>query len=102
MKCGVYKILNNQNNKFYIGSSKNLSKRWTQHKSDLKNKTHINIILQRSWNKYGEDSFSFEIVEECHQDILLNREQHYIDTLKPEFNIGKKTYGGDTPKQITK
>jgi predicted GIY-YIG superfamily endonuclease len=30
MNCGIYKILNKITNKFYIGSSNNLKKRWMQ------------------------------------------------------------------------
>jgi len=94
-KSGIYKILNIKNNKFYIGSSKDLNKRWIQHKSNLKNNNHINVILQRSWNKYGKNSFVFDIIEECKENMLLEREQYYIDTLKPKYNIGLKASGGD-------
>lgn len=31
--------------------------------------------------------FSFTILEYCDSDVLLEREQHYIDTLKPEYNV---------------
>lgn len=94
-KSGIYKIVNIENGKFYIGSSKDLNGRWIQHKSGLKNKKHINIILQRAWDKYGKDKFTFQIVEECDKSILLEREQFYIDTLNPEYNIGLKSSGGD-------
>ena len=92
---GIYKILNTRNNNFYIGSSKELKKRWSQHRSSLKHNTHINIILQRSWNKYGKDSFFFEIIEECDENTLLEREQFYLDTLSPYYNIGIQSSGGD-------
>lgn len=92
---GIYKIVNIINNKFYIGSSKELNRRWSEHKSELKHNKHINIILQRAWNKYGIDCFNFEIIEECDVNILLEREQFYIDTLKPKYNIGLKSSGGD-------
>jgi group I intron endonuclease len=95
MKSGIYKIINIVNNKFYIGSSKELSKRWTQHKSKLKYNKHGNIILQRSWNKYGKECFIFEIIEECDVAFLLEREQFFLDTLKPYYNIGLKSSGGD-------
>ena len=42
----------------------------------------------------GNDSFIFEIVEECSLDLLLEREQYYLD-LNPEYNIGMKSSGGD-------
>lgn len=95
MKSGIYKIHNVENNNFYIGSSKHINKRWSEHKYNLNRNDHINIILQRSWNKYGKDCFVFEIIEECEIEFLLEREQFYLDTLKPKYNISSKTSGGD-------
>ena len=58
---GIYKITNNVNGKFYIGSSQNISRRWYDHKRELRIQKHHNKYLQRAWNKYGEENFSFEI-----------------------------------------
>jgi group I intron endonuclease len=91
---GIYKIKNLVNDKCYYGSSKNIEKRWRTHKNHLKNGKHHNIHLQRSWDKYGEDNFVFEVVEECDENILLELEQKYLDS-NPEFNIGIKSSGGD-------
>jgi group I intron endonuclease len=38
--------------------------------------------LQNAWNKYGEQSFVFEILEYCEPDKLIEREQLYIDWFK--------------------
>lgn len=81
--CGVYKITNKANNKIYVGSSNNIKYRWSQHKTQLKNKTHKNSHLQRAWNLYGENSFIFEIIEECSPDVQFEREQYYLDSLNP-------------------
>ena len=81
-KCGVYKILNIVTNKIYIGSSITITKRFSQHRDDLKNNKHCNKYLQASWNKYGEKSFKFEIIELCEKDVLEVREQFWIDWLK--------------------
>jgi group I intron endonuclease len=98
-KSGVYKITNEANGKFYVGSSKDIEQRFTEHKMMLKNNKHVNIILQRSWNKYTEKSFSFTILEECPPENCALREQHYLDTLQPfksiGYNIGKTALGGD-------
>jgi len=91
---GIYRIKNLLNNKCYYGSSKNIETRWLKHKNELKKGKHINIILQRAWDKYGSDNFSFEVVEECDKKILLEREQYYLD-LNPDYNIGLKSSGGD-------
>jgi len=91
---GIYRIKNLKNKKCYYGSSKNIEKRWRTHLNNLKNGKHHNAHLQRSWDKYGEDNFVFELVEECGETILLELEQKYLD-LNPEFNIGIKSSGGD-------
>jgi group I intron endonuclease len=91
---GIYRIRNLVNNKCYIGSSKNINRRWHRHKCGLRNNHHENVILQRAWNKYGEENFVFEVIEECDLSILLETEQKYLD-LNPKYNIGKKSSGGD-------
>ncbi len=94
---GVYKIINLVNGKFYIGSiaSKNgFKQRWNTHKRELNNNIHVNKHLQRAWNKYGKESFLFEIIEIIlDRSIVLDREQYYLDLLKPyERNIGYNSY----------
>lgn len=89
VKCGIYKILNKLNNKSYIGSAVKISGRWGNHRKRLRENWHHSIYLQRAWNKYGEENFEFIIVEECAKEILLEREQFYIDTVKPEYNMSK-------------
>lgn len=91
---GIYMIKNLVNSKCYYGSSKNIEKRLDRHKKQLRNKTHGNCILQKAWDKYGEDNFLFEIVEECEFEMLLETEQKYLDK-DPEYNIGIKSSGGD-------
>ena len=97
---GIYKILNKNNGKFYIGSSNNLNKRKREHFTALKRGTHINTYLQRSFNKHGEESFEF-IILECvlDTDSLLSIEQKYIDTLNAcnrsiGYNINELAGGG--------
>lgn len=82
---GIYKILNITNGKYYVGSSVNINGRWLKHKALLRHNKHENPKLQNAWNKYGEESFSFEIIEECEKEKLLNREQFYIDDIS-NFN----------------
>jgi group I intron endonuclease len=89
-KAGIYLIHNLVNSKQYVGSSKNLRKRLLYYysPSSLLN----NQYVSRSILKYGHDNFSLVILEfvEIHEklrDILLSREQFYIDSLKPILNI---------------
>lgn len=95
--CGVYKITNKVNGKFYIGSSNDIKYRWSQHKTQLKKRTHGNPYLQNAWNKYGENNFIFEIIEICSPNIQFEREQYYLNTLKPF-----EEYGYNIVRQISK
>lgn len=89
-KSGIYKIANIETGDFYIGSAVNLNGRFRVHKSTLRNQKHDNQILQRVYNKYGMEKLSFEIVEYIKNiNNLISREQHYLDTLNPRYNILK-------------
>lgn len=76
---GIYKIENKINHKVYIGESIDIKRRWKQHVKDLKGNYHRNSHLQHSWNKHGEDSFQFEIIEKCDKDVLAEREMYWIE-----------------------
>ncbi len=82
--CGIYKIT--INNKFYIGSSNNIKNRLRHHLWSLNTKQHHNKTIQNYFNKYGINEVYFEIVEECTEDILIEREKYYIESLKPYMN----------------
>lgn len=87
MICGIYQITNTENNKFYIGSSYNVSHRWRKHRTNLILNKHHSSHLQNSWNKHGEECFRFDVLEITELSKLIIREQYYIDTLKPQFNM---------------
>lgn len=76
--CGIYCIENVTNNKKYIGFSRDIKRRWNEHKSDLRNNHHINTYLQAAWNIYGEESFRFSILELCSPLDLGDKECYYI------------------------
>ena len=81
MASGVYKITNIVNTRFYIGSATNIQKRWQGHIQDLNRGVHANSHFQKAWNKYGELCFSFEVLEHCSKAEIIEREQHYLDSL---------------------
>ena len=80
---GVYKITNLNTGEFYIGSSKNLQKRYREWRADFNSKRHFNWFYT---NKI--ENFEFEVIElvESTKDKLLEREQHWVDKLKPILN----------------
>lgn len=89
--CGVYRIVNNVNDKLYIGSSIHVDRRFAEHIWALRRNKHGNIHLQRAWNAYGEESFEFELIElvEDSEDLLIQREQYWIDYYRAyDINIG--------------
>ena len=93
--CGIYCIENIDTHKKYIGQSKNIYKRWIDHKWALNSNVHDNDYLQKAWNKYGEDNFIFTIVEKCHIDELDDREIYYINIFKThERQYGYNLRGG--------
>ncbi len=91
---GIYKITNVINNKVYIGSSKDIYRRWIQHKNKLNHNKHLNRHLQFAWNKYGEENFTFEIIELCDEESLLINEQKWYEY----YNSGEDKYGYNLSK----
>ncbi|MGM1447547.1 NUMOD3 domain-containing DNA-binding protein [Bacillus cereus group sp. BceL305] len=80
---GVYAILNLNNGKVYIGSSVDVFKRWGDHTRELERGNHHSPRLQNSWDKHGEDAFSFEIIDDVgDKDRLIKQEQYWIDIFK--------------------
>jgi group I intron endonuclease len=94
---GIYCIKNILNNKIYIGSSVNIIDRWYTHKTRLRYNRHENKYLQKSWNKYGEQSFIFEVIEETNLKYLKEKEEYYIKkhdccNKKIGFNMCKTSF----------
>jgi hypothetical protein len=87
-KSGIYRFTNTINGKSYIGSSVNLRKRFNHYYSGsslLRTKT--TSAISNALLKYGYSNFTLEILEYCDPSDTIKREQHYLDLLKPEYNI---------------
>ena len=83
---GVYKITNTVTGDFYIGSSKDVKRRWREHKKPSAWKQCPNNPMYLDMQKYGVDKFEFEILEEVEIEKLKETEQKFIETLKPAYN----------------
>ena len=93
----IYKITNIINNKCYIGQTQDHQRRFAEHKNSLRKNKHENPHLQSAWNKYGEENFSFDVLE--YTEDYNNKEKYYIayyksDNLKYGYNI---LPGGEEP-----
>ena len=88
-KAGIYRWINNINKNTYVGSSINLSVRFYTY-YNLRYLAKSNRLIDRALLKHGFSNFSLEILEYCDVKLLLEREQYYLDKLKPLYNMVEK------------
>lgn len=62
-KPGVYAIKNKRNNKLYIGSTKNLRERFSQHRSMIKNYGGINVLMASDTSGKTIKDFEFIVLK---------------------------------------
>jgi len=89
---GIYMISNTETGDIYVGSSANIKKRWSGHRCLLRRNKHNNQRMQRSWNKYGESAFTFDVLLDitdsfCNVDQLIAWENTWISVMKPQLNL---------------
>lgn len=87
--AGIYKIVNLENGRIYIGSTTVFRKRFKSHNHTLTSGKHTNKFLQNDFNKYGTDNFLIEVLQHVvfsENDCLIEKkkkllavEQIYID-----------------------
>lgn len=102
---GIYKIRSKKRtDRVYIGSSRDVDRRLTQHIRFLIRGKHPNIKLQNHYNKYGESDLDFSFIMDCSIEDLLKEEQFYMDSYKPYFNLRPKAESnlGATVSEETK
>jgi group I intron endonuclease len=81
-KPAIYLIFCLGNQKSYVGQSKSVKKRIADHRAALRNNRHINSYLQLAFTKYGENLFTFTVLEypeDTSVENLTIREQYWID-----------------------
>ena len=89
----IYKITNKINNKIYIGkTTSTVEKRWREHCDDYQRESCKNRPLYSAMRKYGVENFVIEIVEECSDTVLNEREVFWIE------NYGSFKYGYNATK----
>lgn len=76
---GIYKIENKLTREVYIGQSRDIERRWQQHRDNHVAKTKVRKYpLYRDMRHYGIENFSFEVLEECSEFMLNEREEYWI------------------------
>lgn len=103
----IYKITNTVNGKCYIGQTRcrRSSDRIRKHQLELRKGIHANEHLQRSWTKYGSDSFTFEVIARAYDltelDLLEIAWISELRSMNPEFGYNKES-GGNRQKIMSK
>lgn len=91
-KSGIYSIFHIDSGRHYIGSAVDIARRRREHFCKLRKAIHPNAKLQNAWNKYGEESFKFVVLDRCHRKELIVEEQQFIvaaNSVNGGFNILK-------------
>lgn len=100
---GIYMYTNRVNGKKYVGKSTNIEARQGKHRRNAKDGRES--YFYRAIRKYGLEQFDFEVLEECPEEELNEREKHYIElynTLYPGgYNLTEGGTGGDQYKNRT-
>lgn len=96
---GIYKITNKVNNKIYIGQSRDIQKRWKEHKLSCfnENVSDYESKKNKAFRKYGLDNFTFEIIEEIEIEKLNEREIYWIEKLNSVSDGYNTSNGGHAP-----
>lgn len=87
---GIYMWVNLINGNRYVGSSRDLHRRFSSYYSIAYLTRYNTTKINRALLKHKYSAFSLQILEYCKVEDLIKREQHYIDLLKPEYNILKE------------
>ena len=99
-KGTIYKIENLMNGKVYVGQTRvGFEKRLNEHLYALKKNTHNNDYLQRAWNKYSEENFSFSIIASCEIKELDRLETEWISYYKKNNLSYNLESGGNKNKR---
>ena len=92
----IYKITNDINAKVYVGKTLgSIEKRWKEHLKACKKSKNEKLPLYAAMRKYGTEHFKITLIEECHKDIVSDREIYWIEyfgSFKSGYNA---TAGGD-------
>lgn len=93
----IYKIENLVNHKKYIGLTNHIIRRKSRHFCDLKYGRHDNHFLQKEYDIYGKNNFSFEILfqDDVDSQTISDKEKEYIKLYDSYYNGYNQNEGGN-------
>lgn len=84
---GIYEIRNVHTGRIYIGRAVDIHRRWLKHQRMLIRGEHVNVDLQRDWNKYGERAFMCTVLECVSGYVALgDAEMRHWNTTQNPYN----------------
>lgn len=98
--CGIYQIINNINQKCYIGQSTDIIARWRNHLWNVKNGTKTHAELYQAMSDYGSENFELIVLEECNEEELNDKKWEYIRKYKSnEIEYGYNIFHSPSASQ---
>ncbi|MGI2750880.1 GIY-YIG nuclease family protein [Bacillus cytotoxicus] len=97
VEAGIYLITNTKNQKMCVESTMNL-KMMNGRRFELNVGSHTNRVLQEEWKQYGEEAFTFEVLEVLQKketesfhpkEELKKLEEKWLEQLQP---FGERGY----------
>ena len=98
----IYKVTNSINGKVYIGQSIfEIEKRFSEHLQESQNPNKNHRPFYYAINKYGQEAFSVELIEQVDNDQLNEREKFWIKKYNSYIGFENSngynaTLGGDS------
>lgn len=85
----------------YCGSTFNWVDRKSKHYSELRDGKHVNSFMQNVFNKYGSESFKFQVEVTVPSEYRIKMEQWFIDRLGT-LNLAPyaECVGGQNSKEV--
>ena len=98
----IYMITNKINNKKYIGQTIQKPRvRFLYHiQYAAKDRNIINMPITKAIHQYGKENFDFEVLEECEEELLDEREEYYVNKYDTFYNGYNATLGGQSGSKI--
>lgn len=93
-KPGIYRCVNINDGRSYVGQTNSLQKRKKEHLRALKNHKHYNTRFQRAWDAHGEYNYEWQVIETCSLEELDELEVYWVDHYDAFRDGYNSTVGG--------